>query len=124
MKDSFENIPLILKISLNLVETERGKEFLNKVFPDFFKKTITKKSINTSIRADFAERFNRTIKDLLTRSVLLKGDANWIYVLPTKTKQHFIRIHSSTKLTPKQASLKNNEGYVFGNLLDIQKKIK
>ena len=53
-----------------------------------------------------------------------KGDGNWIDVLPIVTKQYNNRIHSSTKLTPKQASLKKNEGYVFENLLDKRKKVK
>ena len=34
------------------------------------------------------------------------------------------RIHSSTKLTPIQASLKKNEGHVYQSLLDKRKKIK
>ena len=46
-----------------------------------------------------------------------------IDVLPKITKQYNNRIHSSTKLTPIQASLKKNEGYVYINLLDKRKKI-
>ena len=40
------------------------------------------------------------------------------------TKQYNIRIHSSTKLTPIQASLKKNEIYVYKNLLDKRKNMK
>ena len=39
-------------------------------------------------------------------------------------KQYSDRSHSSTKLTPIQACLKKNEGYVFLNILDKQKIIK
>ena len=39
------------------------------------------------------------------------------------TKQYNNRIHSSTKLTPIQASLKKNEGYVYNNLLDKIERI-
>ena len=53
-----------------------------------------------------------------------KGDGNWIDILPTITKQYNNRIHSSTKLTPIQASLKKNEGYVYKNILVKRKKIK
>ena len=35
-----------------------------------------------------------------------KDDANWIEVLYTKTKEYIIRVQTSTKLTPIQASLK------------------
>ena len=37
--------------------------------------------------------------------------------------QYHNRIHSSTKLTPIQPSLKKNEGYVYKTLLDKRKKI-
>ena len=41
----------------------------------------------------------------------------------TITQQYNNRIRSSTKLSPLQASLKKNEGYVYKNLLDKRKKI-
>ena len=70
-------------------------------------------------------------KDLIVQSetslkkpVFEKGDGNWIDVLQTITKQYNYRVHSSTKLTPVQASLKKNEGYVYKNLLDKRKKVK
>ena len=47
-----------------------------------------------------------------------------IDILPTITKHYNNRIHSSTKLTPIQAGLKKNEGYVYINLLDKRKKTK
>ena len=39
------------------------------------------------------------------------------------TKQYNNRVHTSTKLTPIQASLKKNEGFVYNNSLDKRKKI-
>ena len=125
IKDSFENILINSKRSLNLIETDRGKEFYNNIFQDFLNKNDIKLySRNTSLGAVFAERFNRTIRDLLKKIVFERGDANWIDVLPTITKQYNNRIHSSTKLSPKDASLKKNEGYVYKNLLDKRKKVK
>ena len=44
--------------------------------------------------------------------------------MQTITKQYNNRVHSSTKLSPKDASLKKNEGYVYKNLLDKRKRIK
>ena len=74
--------------------------------------------------AVLAERFNRTIRDLLKKVVFERGDVNWIDVLSTITKQYNNRVHSSTKLTPTQASLKNNEGYIYKILLDTRNNIK
>ena len=107
------------------METDRGKEFYNNIFQDFLNKNnIQLYSRNSSYGAVFAERFNRTIRDLLNKVVFDQGDANWIDILPTITKQYINKVLSSTKLTPIQGSLKKNEGYVYKNLLDQRKKVK
>ena len=125
IKDSFENLLLSSKRKPNLIEKDRGKEFYNNIFQDFLNKNDIKLySTNTSLGAVFAERFNRTIRDLLKRPVFEKGDGNWIDVLHTITKQYNNKVHSSTKLTPIQASFKKNEGFVYKNLLDKRNKIK
>ena len=125
IKDSFENILISSKRKPNLIETDRGKEFYNNIFQDFLNKNNIKLySRNSSYGAVFAERFNRTIRDLLKKIVFERGDANWIDVLQTITKQYNNKIHSSTKLSPKDASLKKNEGFVYKNLLDKRKKVK
>ena len=125
IKDSFENILISSKRKSNLIESDRGKEFYNNIFQDFLNKNHIKLySRNSSYGAVFAERFNRTIRDLLKKIVFEQGDAKWIDNLPTITKQYNNRIHSSTKLSPKNASLKKNEGFVYKNLLDKRNKIK
>ena len=125
IKDSFENIIISSKRKPNLIESDRGREFYNNIFQDFLiKNNIKLYSRNSSYGAVIAERFNRTIRDLLKRPVFEKGDGNWIDILPTETKQYNNRIHSSTKLTPKDSSLKKNEGFVYKNLLDKRKKVK
>ena len=125
MKDSFENILINSKRKPNLIESDRGKEFYNNIFQDFLNKNDIKHySRNSSYGAVFAERFNHTIRDLLKKIVFEQGDAKWIDVLQTITKQYNNRIHLSTKLTPIQASLKKNESYVYKNLIDKPNKIK
>ena len=125
IKDSFENILISSTRKPNLIESDRDKGFYNNIFQDFLDKNDIKlSSRNSSFGSVFAERFNRTIRDLLKKPVFEKGNGNWIDVLQTITKQYNRRIHSLTKLTPIQASLKKNEGYVYRNLLDKRKKIK
>ena len=125
IKESFENILKSSKRLPNLIESDRGKEFYNNIFQDFLNKNNIKLySRNSSFGSVFAERFDRTIRDLLKRPVFERGDGNWIDVLPKITKQYNNKVHSSTKLTPIQASLKKNEWYVYKNLLDKSKKIK
>ena len=125
IKESFENILISSKRKPNLIETDRGKEIYNNIFQDFLNKNNIKLcSRNSSYGAVFAERFNRTIRDLLKKVVFEQGDANWTDILPTITKQYNNKVHSSTKLTPIQGSLKKNEGYVYKNLFDKRKKVK
>ena len=125
IKDSFEKIIISSKRKPNLIESDRGKEFYNNIFQSFLNKNCIKlHSRNSSFGSVFAERFNRTIRDLLKKPVFERGDAKWIDILPTITKQYNNRIHSSTKLSSKDASLKKNEGFVYQNLLDKRDKIK
>ena len=125
IKDSFENNLINSKRKPNLIESDRGKEFYNNIFQDFLNKNNIKLySRNSSYGAVCAERFNKTIRDLLKQPVFEKGDGKWIDILPTITKQYNNRVHSSTKSTPIQASMKKNEGFVFKNLIDKRKKIK
>ena len=87
-KDFFENILISSKRKANLIESDRGEEFHNNIFQDFLNKNNIKLySRNSSYGAVFAERFNRTIRELLKRPVFEKVDGNWIDVLPTTTKQ-------------------------------------
>ena len=125
IKDSFENILISSKRKPNLIESDRGKEFYNNIFQDLLNKNNIKLySRNSSYGAVFAVRFNRTIRDLLKRPVFEKGDSKWVDILPTIKKQYNNQVHSSTKLSPKDASLKKNEGYVYKKLLDKPKKVK
>ena len=96
----------------NLIETDRGKEFYDSFFQNFLKNNNIKPySRNSSFGAVFAERFNESIRKLPKKFVCERGDANWIDVLRTVTKQYNNRIHSSTKINRIQASLKKNEGF-------------
>ena len=125
IKDFFENILINSKRKRNLIESDRGEEFYNIFFQDFLNKNNIKiYSRNSSLGAVSAGRFDLTIRNLLKKIVFEQGDANWIDVLPKITKQYNNREHSSTKLTPIQASLKKNEGYVYKKLLDKRKKVK
>ena len=124
IKDSFEIILITSKRKPNLIETDNGGEFYIIIFQDFLNKNkINFNSRNSSYGAVFAERFNRTIRDLLKKIIFEQGDAKWIDILPTITKQYNNRVQTSTKLSPKDGSLKKNEGYVYKNLLDKPKKM-
>ena len=63
-----------------------------------------------------AERVIRTLRNLLKKPVFEKGKADWLSELSSVTKQNNDTIHSSTKMTPIQASKKVNRNIVYNNL--------
>ena len=114
-----ENVLISSKRKPNLIDTDRGKNFLNKITYELLhKNAIKRSSCYTSRGAVFAERFNRTVRDLLGRLVCEKGDANLTDVTPTIAKHFKNRVQLSANLTPIEISLKKNERYVFLYLLD------
>ena len=113
IKDSFENSIRSSKRKPDLIETDCGMEFYYNIFQDFLNKNNIKiYSKNSSYGVVYAERFNRTIRDLLKKPVFERIGGKWMDILPKLTKKNNKRIHSSTKLTTIQASLKKIEGYV------------
>ena len=88
LKDSFKNILITSKSKQDLIESDKGKDFLCKIYTDFFNKQYFRRfGVHTSFGANLAERLNRTIRDLLKKLVFLEGDGNWVHILPTKTKE-------------------------------------
>ena len=117
--DAFSQIVKSSKRKPNLVETDDGKEYVNKIFTEFLSNhNIKRYSRNTTLGAVFAERFNRTIRNLLKKPVFEKGNADWLSELPSVIKKYNNTIHHSTKMTPNQASKKTNEKVVYNNLQD------
>ena len=108
----------------NLLETDDGKEYVNKIFSEFLNNhNIRSYFRNTALGAVFAERFNRTIRNLLKKPVFEKGSADWMSEIPSVTKQYNNTIHHSIKMTPLQASKKSNERNVYSNLQDKRRKL-
>ena len=69
-KYSFESFLISSKRKPNLIETDRGNEFYNNILQDFLNKiNIKLYSRNSSFGSVFAERFNRSIRDLLKKPV-------------------------------------------------------
>ena len=124
IKNFFEKFLISSKRKSKLTETDRGREFYNIIFQNFLNNNNIKHySSITPLSAVLAKRLNLTIRKLLKRPVFERGDGKWIDVLPTITKQYFNRVHSSTKLTLIQDSLKKKEGFAYNNSLDKRKKI-
>ena len=123
--DAFSQINKTSKRKPNLLETDDGKEYVNKIFSELLiNHNIKRYSRNTALGAVFAERFNRTIRKLLKKPVFEKGNADWLSELQSVIKKYNNTIHHSTKMTPIQASKKSNERKVYTNLQDSRDKQK
>ena len=121
--DAFSQIIKTSKRKPNLLETDDGKEYVNKMFNEVLDNHFIKRySRSTALGAVFAERFNRTIRNFLKKPVFEKGKADWLSELPSLIKQYNNTVHHSTKLTPIKASKNANEKLVFSNLQDRRVK--
>ena len=60
----------------------------------------------------------------LKKPVFLRGNADWLSELTSVVKQYNNTIHSSTKMTPIQASKKSNEKLFYPNLKDNRENQK
>ena len=106
--DAFSQIIKTSRRKPNLLETDDGKEYVNKIFNEFLNNhNIKRYSRYTDKGAVFSGRFNRTILNLLKKPVFLKGTDDWLSELQSVIKQYNNTVHHSTKMTPNQASKKN-----------------
>ena len=62
------------------------------------------------------ERFNRTIKEKMFKYFSANNTRKFVNVLDLLVDQYNNAIHSSTKMTPKETSRKENENKVWRNL--------
>ena len=117
--NEFSNILTTSKRKPLKIESDRGSEFYNSFFQNFLNsKSIHHYSRYTDKGPSIAERVIRTIRNLLKKPVFEKGKADWLSELPSVIKKYNNTIHSSTKMTPVQASKKSNQKLVYNNLKD------
>ena len=83
----FSNIIIKSKRKPILLKTDDGKGLVNKIFAGFLETNgIKRYSRYTDEGAVFAERFIRTLRDLLKKPIFEKSDAIWIVELVSVMK--------------------------------------
>ena len=123
--NEFSNILIKSKRKPVKIESDRGTEFYNSIFQNFLKsKNIHHYSRFTDKGPSVAERVIRTIRNLLKKPVFEKGRADWLSELQSVINQYNNKIHTSTKMTPTQASKKSNQKLVYNNLKDDREVLK
>ena len=110
---------LLLGRKPNKIWADQGKEFYNKDFKQLLSKhNIEMYSTYSELKAVFVERFNRTLQDKLKGPMFINNDANWLNILDDIIDTYNNTIHSSTKMTPIQASKKANSNKVLWQFVD------
>ena len=92
--------------------TDKGSEFFNKDVMDLVDLYATE----TELKSSVVERWIRTIKEKMFKYFTDNKTNRYIDVLPDLVEDYNNTVHSSTKLTPTEASKKENELKVWRNL--------
>ena len=92
--------------------TDKGREFFNKDVQDLVELYATENEEKSSI----AERWIRTMKEKMFKYFTDNNTNKYIDVLPDLVEDYNNTVHSSTKLTPTDASKEENELKVWRNL--------
>ena len=88
---------------------DRGWEFYNKDVQKLVKLYSTENEEKSCV----IERFNRTIKKKMFKYFSANNTRKFLHVLDLLVDQYNNTIHSSIKMTPKEASRKENENKVW-----------
>ena len=92
---------------------DRGSEFYNKTFKSLLKEYGTGKAASgielystySDLKAEFIERFKRTLLDIINKPMLINGDGNWVNILNDAVVTYNNNIHSTINMTPVDASI-------------------
>lgn len=99
------------------VQTDKGKEFLNKdvqeIFDSFLVKHFTTK--DDKIKCAIIERWNRTLKEKMFKYFTAKGTRRYIDILPQLVQSYNNSKHRTTKFAPINVN-KESEPEVFFNI--------
>ena len=91
---------------------DKGKEFYNKDVKDLIELYSTENEEKSSV----VDRWIRTMKEKMWKYFSANSSNNFIHVLPDLVREYNNTRHSSIKMTPVQASKKENELRVWRNL--------
>ena len=88
---------------------DKGRDFYNKDI----QKLVELHSTENEEKSCVIERFNRTIKENMFKYFSANNTRKYVDVLELLVDQYNNTIHSSIKMTPKEASRKENENKVW-----------
>ena len=105
--------------------TDKGSEFISKHFKEFLKKhNITLYHTQNEEKSSIVERWNKTMKNKMWK--MFSANNNTVYwdKLDKLVDDYNNTVHSSIKMTPTEASKKENEKQVLTNLYEVEIYLK
>ena len=120
--DAFQKVVTESKRKPSHVWVDEGGEFYNKLMDKWLANNkINRYSTHGDHKSANVERFNRTLKTLMWKRFTAENTRRWIDMLPEILKKYNTTVHSSTGMTPDEASKKKNEKVVWKTLYDYVK---
>ena len=115
--DAFEKIVSESKRKPKHIWVDEGKEFYNKYIDEVTTENdIVRYSTHGEHKSAVVERFNRTLKTNMWKRFTAENTRNWINMLDKLLRDYNNKVHSTIKMTPVKASLKENEVTVWNNI--------
>ena len=103
------------------LQTDLGKEFINKNFQSFLNKHNVKWfATDSKYKASIVERFNRTFKTMMWKYFTEKQTKKWIDIIDDLVSNYNNTHHRSIRMTPVEASHIDNQHIVYKNLYDVK----
>ena len=108
------------------VQTDKGKEFLNKTFQDHLKSRDIEffTGENDDIKASLVERLNRTLKEKLWRYFTHKRTYRYVDVLDKVVSSYNRTHHKTLNMAPADVNAENSEAVFYRRDLPTEKQIK
>ena len=108
------------------VQTDKGKEFLNKTFQDHLKSRDIEffTSENDDIKASLVERLNRSLKEKLWRYFTHKRTYRYLDVLDKVVSSYNRTHHKTLKMAPADVKAENSEAVFYRQDVPTEKQIK
>ena len=104
---------------------DRGSEFYNKTFKSLLKGYERKLySTLSDLKVVFIERFNRTLLHIINKPMFINGDGNWVNILNDAVITYNKNIHSTTNMTPVDASNNPDKVKYTFSFKNIKPKLK
>ena len=101
----------------NLIWSDKGSEFYNQSLKQLLDKhNIELYSTQNEEKSSVVERWNRTIKTKMWKRFTDQNSTKYLDLLPELVNEYNNTKHSSIKMTPVEASKKENEGIVYFTL--------